>query len=290
MDAQRPVTILTAQVRPVPYDPEGCLDKLERVVRVAVESFPRADLLAFPEYFVSAEDPFTGQAPPAYARRIAEPIPGPATERLGKVAQRVGRYLMAGSMYELDGQDLYNTALAFSPDGDLVARHRKVFPWRPWEEVARGEGFTTFDVPGKGRFGLMTCYEGWFPEVCRGLALLGAEAILQPSATTTPDREEELVLARANAIAHQCYVLNVNAATTVGGGRSVGVDPEGRILFQGGSGEELILEVIDLGRAASVRERGTRGMNPVLREFREAPAGFLRTFSRLAGERDPEGG
>jgi formamidase len=80
-----------------------------------------------------------------------------------------------------------------------------------------------------------------------GLALLAAEAILQPSATTTPDREEELVLARANAIVNQCYVLNVNAATMIGRGRSIGVDPDGRVHFEGGSGEELIPEVIDSG-------------------------------------------
>jgi len=83
-----------------------------------------------------------------------------------------------------------------------------------------------FDIPGVGRLGLMICYDGWFPEVARGLALQGAEIIFQPTLTTTPDCEEEFVLARANAIANQCFVVNVNAATTIGGGRSIGVDPE----------------------------------------------------------------
>ena len=115
------------------------------------------------------------------------------------------------------------------------------------------------------------------------LALLGAEAILQPSATTTPDREEELVLARANAIVNQCYVLNVNATTTIGGGRAIGVDPEGRVLFEGGSGEGLIPEVIDLGRPAAVRAHETRGMSLVLRELQEAPEDFLRAYAGIIG-------
>jgi formamidase len=75
-------------------------------------------------------------------------------------------------------------------------------------------------------------------------------------------------------------VINVNAATTIGGGRSVGFDPEGRRLFEGGSGEELILEVIDLARSETVRKRGTRGMNPVLQELREAPPEFVETYAR----------
>jgi len=279
MTSQRLVTVLTAQMQPVAFDPQSSLDKLERVVRIACESFPAVDLMLFPELFVSGVDPFASESPPGYEKEVAEPIPGPTTERLAKIAQLEGRFLMAGSMFERDREDLYNTAVVFSPNGELVAQHRKVFPWRPWEKLSRGTGLTTFDIEGKGRFGLMICYEGWFPEVARGLALKGAEAILQPSATTTPDREEELVLARANAIVNQCYVLNVNGATTIGGGRSVGVDPEGRMLFEGGSGEELIPEVIDLARSTTVRERGTRGMNPVLHEIQDAPADFIRTYA-----------
>ena len=88
--------------------------------------------------------------------------------------------------------------------------------------------------------------------------------ILHPTLTSTPDREEELVLARANAITNQCYVLNINGSLEVGGGRSIGVDPEGRVLFEGGTGEEYFSEVLDLDRVTTVRERGTRGMNRLL--------------------------
>jgi formamidase len=124
-------------------------------------------------------------------------------------------------------------------------------------------------MPRIGKAGMLICYDGWFPEVPRALALGGAEVLLHPTLTSTPDRAEELVLARANAIANQCYVLNVNGALEVGGGRSIGVDPEGRVLFEGGSGEELISEVLDLDRVRTVRQRGTRGMNRLLWQLQE---------------------
>ena len=82
-----------------------------------------------------------------------------------------------------------------------------------------------FSIPNVGKVGVMICYDGWFPEMARSLALRGAEVIAHPTLTTTPDREEELVLARANAITNQCYVINPNAVVTIGGGRSIGVDP-----------------------------------------------------------------
>jgi formamidase len=140
-----------------------------------------------------------------------------------------------------------------------------------------------FEIPDKGTIGMMICYDGWFPEVARGLALRGAELIAQPTATTTPDREEEVVLARANAIVNQVYVFNPNMASTFGQGRSVGVDPEGRVLFEAGAGEELLVEVADLNRVVEVRRRGTRGitrpwqhflegpLDPILRPYRERP-------------------
>ncbi|MEA2451681.1 MAG: hypothetical protein QOG04_391, partial [Actinomycetota bacterium] len=206
--------------------------------------------------------------PPGFIKDVSVSIPGPLTEHLGKVARSAGVYLVPGSVYERDGDSIYNTALVFSPEGELVARHRKLFPWQPWETTTPGKHITVFDIP-QGRVGLMICYDGWFPEVARALALEGAELILQPSLTTTPDRDEEMVLARANAIVNQCYVINPNAATTIGGGRSIAVDPEGHVLFEGGGGEEMFLESIDLGRSAYVREHGSRGLNRLLHQLRE---------------------
>lgn len=278
----RIVTILGAQVRPVAFDPGATLAKFEEEVRTATRDFPGADLLVFPELYLTGEDPFSGGDHEGFAEEVAEQIPGPLTERIGKIAAKAKRWIAAGSIVERSDQGLHDTGVVFSPDGELAVRHRKLFPWEPFEQWVAGEGpASVFDIPDAGRLGMMICYDGWFPEVARGLALQGAELILQPTLTTTPDREEELVLARANAITNQVYVINVNAATTVGGGRSIGVDPEGRILFELGQNEELVLEVVDLERVATVREKGTRGLNHVWRHFQKAPPGVFEPYRGL---------
>jgi formamidase len=243
-------------------------------------AFPDADLYIFPEPYLTGEHPFV--RPPTGYDENAQPIPGPLTKAIGRIAKRAGRWIVAGSIVERDGGTLYNTAVVFAPSGRLVARYRKVFTWRPFEHYAVGtEAPPVFSIPNVGKVGLMICYDGWFPEMTRSLALRGAEVIAHPTLTTTPDREEELVLARANAITNQCYVINPNAVVTVGGGRSIGVDPEGRVLFTAGSGEEFIPEVLDLDRVRTVRERGTRGLNRLLQHVRDAPRSAFDIYDDL---------
>ena len=283
----RLLTVVAAQVRPVPFDPAATLEKFEDEVRMLTVAFPAADLYIFPELYLTGEHPFT-KAPHGYVER-PQLIPGPLTRAVGRIAKRAGRWIVAGSIVELDGDARYNTAIVFAPSGRLVARYRKVFTWRPFEPYAAGiEVPPVFSIPGVGKVGLMICYDGWFPEMARSLALRGAELIAHPTLTTTPDREEELVMARANAIANQCYVINPNAAVTIGGGRSIGVDPEGRVLFEGGSGEEFLQEVLDLDRVQTVRRRGTRGLNRLLHHVREAPRGIFATYEELGRDLGPD--
>jgi predicted amidohydrolase len=155
-------------------------------------------------------------------------VPGPLTERLGEIARDNGVWLVPGSVYERgEGDGIHNTCLVLSPEGELAASYRKVFPWQPHESSAPGDRFTTFDVPDVGRIGLSICYDGSFPETCRQLAWMGAEVVLQPTLTTTSDRNQELVMARANAIFNQLYVVSLNAGSPAALGRSLIVDPEG---------------------------------------------------------------
>ena len=268
----RILSVLSAQVSPVPWDPPATLDKFEDHVRVARRAFPDVDLMIFPELYLTAVDGFTSGGTGDWERRVAEEIPGPLTDRVGKIAARAKRWIVAGSINERRGKKIHNSAIAFSPDGEIAAIYRKLFPWRPFEDADPGaEPAPVFEIPGKGVVGMMICYDGWFPEVARGLALQGAELIAQPTATTTPDREEEVVLARANAIVNQVFLFNPNMVSTFGPGRSVGVDPEGRILFEASAGEELLVEVVDLDRVSAVRRRGTRGVTRPWQHFLEGP-------------------
>ena len=282
----RILTVLGAQVRPVPFDAAATLDKFEDEVQMVRRSFANADLLMFPELYLTGDDPFAPGTPTDFMAHGAESIPGPLTERVGKIAARAKRWIAAGSIFERDGAEIYNTAIVFDPEGALVAVFRKLFPWQPFEGTTPGsEPAPVFDIPGVGKLGVMICYDGWFPEVARGLALAGAEMIVHPTLTNTPDREQELVLARANAISNQLYVMNINAVPSIGGGHSIGVDPEGHVLFELGEREDFVVEVVDLDRVTQVRERGTRGLNRVLEHARRAPKAVFEPYRPLL-ERD----
>jgi formamidase len=132
---------------------------------------------------------------------------------------------------------------------------------QPYETSTPGTSTTVFDIPDVGRFGIAICHDGVFPEIFRSLAWQGAEAIFQLSLTGTSDRDAEVAVARANAIVNQVFVVNINAASPVGNGRSVIIDPEGAIRYEAGAGEEVITAVLDLDQVTRVRERGSFGIN-----------------------------
>lgn len=257
----RTLSIAAIQTVAVPGDLDATWDRFAALVRRAVELRPFVDLVVVPELLLAAPGPLLLEAPDA-DEQAATSIPGPVTDRLGDLARELGVWLVPGSLVERaeDGRR-YNTAVAVSPDGEIVARYRKLFPWRPYEALESGSDFVTFDIPGKGRVGLAICFDGSFPEVARQLAWLGAEVIVQPTLTTTRDRDMEVVMARANAFANQVFVVNVNAASPNGVGESVIVDAEGTISQHAGGGEEVLFAVLDLDRVSLVRELGSHGIN-----------------------------
>jgi formamidase len=257
----RALSIAALQVAPRSRDPEGTLALLgERLAGVRA-TVPDAQLVLAPELHLSAQ-PALLEEQSGYPGEAAVPVPGPLTEALGEMAREHGVWLVPGTVFERaqDGR-IHNTALAFSPAGELAARYRKVFPWQPHEDCAPGDRFVTFDIPEVGRLGLAICYDGNFPEAFRQLAWMGAEVVLQPTLTTTSDRPAELVLARANAIANQLFVVNLNAASPAGLGRSAIVDPEGIVRVEAGSGEQLLTDVIDLDAVGRVRRHGLAGVS-----------------------------
>jgi formamidase len=257
----RTLSIAAVQTAPVPGDLEASWHRFARQVRTVVALRPHVDLVVVPELLLAAPAPLL-VPDPEFDERAATPIPGPVTDRLGDLARELGIWLVPGSLVERgDDGRLYNAAVAISPDGEVVARYRKLFPWRPYETLEPGSEFVVFEIPEVGRVGLAICFDGSFPEVARQLAWLGAEVVIQPTLTTTRDREMEVVMARANAFANQVFVVNVNASSPAGVGESVIVDPEGTVMQQAGGGEEVLFGVLDLERVRLVREFGTLGIN-----------------------------
>jgi formamidase len=267
----RVLGVVAAQVSPVALDPEATWDKFEGEVRGIAARYPAIDLMVFPEMYLAAFPPPGKPVPAGYRQAVAQPVPGALTARVTALARDVGKWLVPGSIVEISEGRTYNTALVASPDGHLVTKYRKVSTWLPYETCARGSDFVTFAIPDVGCIGLMICYDGWFPEIPRALAWLGAEVILQPTSTLTSDRDHEVVLARANAMVNQVFLISPNTAGAFGPGRSVIVDPEGRILNEAGAGQEFLIQMIDLDAVAMTREFGTSGLNQLWKQLRDEP-------------------
>ncbi len=208
-------------------------------------------------------------------RGNAEPLPGPTENAFREMAARHGIWLVPGSMFELEGDRVYNTAAVIDPDGQVVGRYRKMFPFQPYEQaIDPGHEFLVFDVPHVGRFGLSICYDMWFPETSRTLAAMGAEVILHPTLTDTIDRDVELSIVRATAAINQCYVFDINGLDDGGYGRSSIVDPSGHVLYSAGASEEMIPVEIDLERVRRERAVGIRGLGQPLKSFRDRRVDF----------------
>lgn len=275
----RTLSVAALQTVPVTGDPDATADELADQVRIARGIAPHLELILLPELHLSAPGRLDGAR---YAERVAVGIPGPLTERVGAIAREHGLWIVAGSVYERgDGGAIHNTAPVLSPDGKIVAAYRKVFTWQPHESCVPGTEFVTFEIPGLTRVGLAICYDGSFPEAFRRLALMGAEVVAHVSLTTTSDRAAEVVMARANAIFNQLYVVSVNAAAPAGLGRSLIVDPEGIVRQQAGETEEVVTDVLDLDAVTRVREHGTAGVSRMFEQIRRyaesAPGPSVRT-------------
>lgn len=206
---------------------------------------------------------------PSLAR--AQPLPGPAEERLCAIARRHGVWLLPGSLYERCADRVFNTAPVIGPDGAVVTRCRKLFPFLPYERgVEPGREPCVFDVPEVGRFGVSICYDMWFPETTRSLCWLGAEVILHPTMTNTIDRDAELAIARASAAVNQCYFFDVCVAGSLGNGRSIACGPGGEVLYQAGEGRDVWALEIDLEYVQRTRETGWHRLGQPLKSFRDS--------------------
>ncbi len=218
--------------------------------------FPWVDVVVFSELCVCGID-----------INLAQPIPNPTLDKFTEWAKKERKWLIPGSFYEKAEDKVYNTAAVISPDGEIVAKYRKIFPWRPIEPGDAGNEFCIFDIPDKGRFGLCICYDVWFPEVARNLAWMGAEVVFCPTATYTSDRCQEMVLVQAAAISNQLFFFNVNGLGIGGIGQSIFVDPEGHVLQTSGEAGIIMTEVVDLDVVTRVREYGTLGTSQVWKDF-----------------------
>lgn len=270
--------------------PLACEDPLEPFVsdvRATLAAHPEIEVLVYPELHLSGTEHLAEADRALALEAAAVPLQSVFVETLGDIARQHGIWLCPGSIGEITPDGAFaNTQLLFAPDGTLRAAYRKMFPWRPFEPHRPGTEFVVQPMDGRDSvLGLSICYDAWFPEHSRQLAWLGADTILNIVKTTSPDREQELVLARANAIVNQNVVVSVNCAGPIGRGRSIVVGPEGFVMAEAGLGAETLIATVDSDRIADIRDAGTMGTNRVWSQFQPGDAEI--PLPAYAGRIDP---
>jgi predicted amidohydrolase len=245
-------------------EPGDNTDSMLAEIDKVMARFPWLEMVVLPELNACGAD-----------RALAEPMPGPTEARFCDIARSHGIWLIPGSIFESDGNELYNTAPVINPGGEVIARYRKQFPWAPYEEgVTPGSEFVVFDVPDVGRFGISNCYDMWFPETIRTLAWMGAEVILHPSLTSTIDRDAEIAMVRAHGAQNQVYFFDVNLAGPLGVGQSCIAGPGGEVIYQAGKVREIIPLKLDLNYLRDVRADGWQNLAQPLKSFRDSDVTF----------------
>lgn len=240
------------------------LDKMYAKLAGLMARFPWVQMVVFSE--LAAFGPYPSHA---------QPLPGSAEHTFQRWAEHFKIWLIPGSLFEAADGNIYNTTPIINPQGQVIERYRKQFPFLPFERgIASGDRFVVFDVPEVGRFGVSICYDMWFPETTRSLAALGAEVIIHPTFTDTIDRNAELTIARASAITNQCFFVDVNGLGDCGNGLSCVIDPSGRILHQAGTLEEVFPIEINLEQVRHERQNGIMGLGQVLKSFRDRTVDF----------------
>ncbi|GIT61878.1 MAG: hypothetical protein Ct9H300mP20_17050 [Gammaproteobacteria bacterium] len=234
---------------------------VERKAREAVYRFPWLEMLVFSELAVGG----AGASNATFF--LSEYL-----DKLKELAKELDVWLIPGSFYEVTEEGTFNTTPVIDNKGDLVTKCRKLYPFLPYETgVAAGNEVCVFEIPGAGKIGIHICYDIWFPETSRALALKGAEVILHPSLTDTCDRDVERAMVKATAAQQQCYYIDVNAGGDQGVGLSLIAGPDGEILHDALAGEEFMLVEVDFDRVRRCRKRGLKGLGQPIKSYRDDP-------------------
>ena len=211
---------------------------------------------------------------------LAEPIPGPSTEFFGEVAKECGVVLVT-SLFERRAPGLYhNTAVVIERDGTIAGKYRKMhIPDDPayYEKFYFTPGDLGFHPiqTSVGKLGVLVCWDQWYPEAARLMALQGAELLIYPTAIgyASNDTEDEqqrqreawTTVQRGHALANGLPVVSVNrvgfepdpSGQTEGiqfWGSSMVVGPQGEVLYRSSDDdEESIIAEVDLAHSEDVR-------------------------------------
>jgi predicted amidohydrolase len=241
----------------------------DRIAAFAAEAaMSEVDIVCFPELAV------TGYGRSAAMRALAEPVPGPTSQRLEDIARKTGVTVMAGLLEATRSGAVLNTHLVVTPLG-LSAKYSKTHvPINERPAFGAGDHRVVFEH-AKARCGVLICYDAHFPELSSVLTEDGAEVLFVPHASANGEGRREKVerwmrFLPARAYDNGVFVAVCNpSGTTSDGEQSPGIalvlDPFGRIVAMTEGSEEQML-VADLRAALLVEARGD--VNGFMREYR----------------------
>ncbi len=210
---------------------------------------------------------------------LAETIPGPSTEQLSAVAKELNVVIVA-SLFEKRATGLYhNTAVVFERDGSMAGKYRKMhIPDDPgfYEKFYFTPGDMGFEPikTSVGNLGLLVCWDQWFPEGARLMAMAGADLLIYPTAigwdrTDSQDEQDRqldawVTVQRGHAVANGLPVLSCNRSgfESSPDDESIGIDfwgnsfitgPQGEFLARAGVEETILTATLDMERSENVR-------------------------------------
>ena len=187
-------------------------------------------------------------------------------------AKRNSIFLIPGTFYEEDGHKIFNVSPVFNREGEMIAKAKKIYPWLPYEiDVDSSDEICVFNFEDKGNIGIHICYDLWFPETARALAIAGAELIINPTMTPTKDRDIETVMVQATAAQQQCYYVDINGSGEQGVGKSLICDFEGSIIDKADNENKILVAEIDFDKVKEARRKGFMGLGQPLKSFRDSP-------------------
>lgn len=209
----------------------------------------------------------------------ADTIPGKVTDYFASIAEKHGIYFIPGTMSE-KSDDLpdgicYNTAVVFNPQGKIIAKYRKMAPWRPAEQfTAPGDTYCVFDIPEKKtKIGVQICYDLNFPEISRNETLMGAEVLVKLTMDPVELYQLNKHLHFARALENQAYLVSTNGTGFFNAinlyGNSMVVSPEGQLICEAGDSPSAFTVTLDLDLVKRCREKGTLFMDHYLRHLYE---------------------
>lgn len=252
MTEQAPLQVSVLQMDIAIGEPERNFARLNELLRDAVASEPKPDVIVVPEMWN------TGYALDRI-QELADPN-GERTKRtISAFCREHGVHVIAGSIAEKTGNDVRNTIYAFDRKGRENGSYSKIHLFRLMDEekhLAAGDRLGELQLDGI-QAGMMICYDIRFPELSRKLALQGAKVLFVPAEWPHPRLHHWRTLLTARAIENQMYVVACNrvgrSGTTDFFGHSMIIDPWGDVIAEGDEEERIIRGELDLSLVDKVR-------------------------------------